>query len=256
MGNLENFAFGYWIGSLVKEMTNTHQPHPWNKNCKKCTKVIIIGPPASGKTSYAKLLSEGGFSKNYETTMGVKTYNMSIPTNRGDANLQFWDTAGQEKYGGLADGYYVDANYALVFLDVSMPKLLKDVKDWMNRIHKVEPSLKFIVCGNKIDWVGKKVTPKNVYQTISEKASSVLDYVEMSCIKKRNTDKPVLILLQDMFKDPNLQVLSHCAHVPSMDIAAQAASEVSKEQMNQIMEQAQSGDIFEHDFDFDMAPPA
>lgn len=40
-------------------------------------------------------------------TLGVEVHPLSFHTNRGTITYNVWDTAGQEKFGGLRDGYYI-----------------------------------------------------------------------------------------------------------------------------------------------------
>lgn len=40
-------------------------------------------------------------------TLGVEVHPLSFHTNRGTIKYNVWDTAGQEKFGGLRDGYYI-----------------------------------------------------------------------------------------------------------------------------------------------------
>ena len=40
-------------------------------------------------------------------TLGVEVHPLSFHTNRGQLVFNVWDTAGQEKFGGLRDGYYI-----------------------------------------------------------------------------------------------------------------------------------------------------
>lgn len=40
-------------------------------------------------------------------TMGVEVHPLTFWTNHGPICFQVWDTAGQEKFGGLRDGYYI-----------------------------------------------------------------------------------------------------------------------------------------------------
>lgn len=46
-------------------------------------------------------------------TLGVEVHPLSFHTNRGEICFNVWDTAGQEKYGGLRDGYYIQGKLAL-----------------------------------------------------------------------------------------------------------------------------------------------
>lgn len=40
-------------------------------------------------------------------TLGVEVHPLCFHTNRGQIKFNVWDTAGQEKFGGLRDGYYI-----------------------------------------------------------------------------------------------------------------------------------------------------
>jgi GTP-binding nuclear protein Ran len=40
-------------------------------------------------------------------TIGVEVRPLDFTTNRGKIRFYCWDTAGQEKFGGLRDGYYI-----------------------------------------------------------------------------------------------------------------------------------------------------
>ena len=40
-------------------------------------------------------------------TLGVEVHPLLFHTSRGEIVFNVWDTAGQEKYGGLRDGYYI-----------------------------------------------------------------------------------------------------------------------------------------------------
>lgn len=40
-------------------------------------------------------------------TLGVEVHPLVFHTNRGAIKYNVWDTAGQEKFGGLRDGYYI-----------------------------------------------------------------------------------------------------------------------------------------------------
>lgn len=44
---------------------------------------------------------------SFVATLGVEVHPLSFHTNRGKLRFNVWDTAGQEKFGGLRDGYYI-----------------------------------------------------------------------------------------------------------------------------------------------------
>ncbi|KAG6536917.1 hypothetical protein ZIOFF_001995 [Zingiber officinale] len=58
----------------------------------------------SGKTTFVKRHLTGEFEK-YEPTIRVEVHPLDFFTNCGKIRFYCWDTAGQEKFGGLSDGY-------------------------------------------------------------------------------------------------------------------------------------------------------
>lgn len=51
-------------------------------------------------------------------TLGVEVHPLMFHTNRGAIKYNVWDTAGQEKFGGLRDGYYIQGAFIVQFTNV------------------------------------------------------------------------------------------------------------------------------------------
>lgn len=68
-------------------------------------KLILVGDGGVGKTTFVKRHITGEFEKKYVATLGVQVYPLKFYTNMGLIQFNVWDTAGQEKFGGLRDGY-------------------------------------------------------------------------------------------------------------------------------------------------------
>lgn len=47
-------------------------------------------------------------------TLGVEVHPLYFNTNRGNVKFNVWDTAGQEKFGGLRDGYYIQGAFSTI----------------------------------------------------------------------------------------------------------------------------------------------
>ena len=50
--------------------------------------------------------------------------------NLGNIIFDVWDTAGQEKFGGLRDGYYINGQCGIIMFDVTSRITYKNVPNW------------------------------------------------------------------------------------------------------------------------------
>jgi GTP-binding nuclear protein Ran len=62
-----------------------------------------------------------------------------------------WDTAGQEKFGGLRDGYYIQGQCGIIMFDVTSKITYKNVPNWFRDLERVCEGIPIVLCGNKVD---------------------------------------------------------------------------------------------------------
>merc|ERR1711941_129567 len=82
-------------------------------------KLILVGDGGVGKTTFVKRHLTGEFEKKYVATLGVEVHLLKFHTSYGHLIFNVWDTAGQEKFGGLRDGYYIQGQCAIIMFDVT-----------------------------------------------------------------------------------------------------------------------------------------
>lgn len=58
------------------------------------------------------------------------TRRLTIAQNLGQIQFDVWDTAGQEKFGGLRDGYYINGQCGIIMFDVTSRITYKNVPNW------------------------------------------------------------------------------------------------------------------------------
>lgn len=83
----------------------------------KSYKICVIGNGGSGKTAFIKKLRTGEFERKYLYTIGVEVTTLKYNTNHGEIALHVWDCAGQVKFMGLYDGYWIGAHGYILLAD-------------------------------------------------------------------------------------------------------------------------------------------
>lgn len=95
-------------------------------------------------------------------TLGVEVHPLVFYTNRGPIRFNCWDTAGQEKFGGLRDGYYIQGQCAIIMFDVTSRVTYKNVPNWHRDLVRVCENIPIVLCGNKVDIKDRKVKAKTI----------------------------------------------------------------------------------------------
>lgn len=173
-------------------------------------KCVLIGDGGCGKTTFVKRHMTGEFEKRYVATLGVEVHPLVFHTNRGPLRFNVWDTAGQEKFGGLRDGYYVQGQCAIIMFDVTSRVTYKNVPDWHRDLVRVCDRLPIVLCGNKVDVKDRKIKPRNI--TFHRKKN--LQYYDISAKSNYNFEKPFLWLARKLVGDMNLHFVAMPALLP------------------------------------------
>lgn len=135
------------------------------------------------------------FSEKKKATLGVDVHPLHFQTNHGPIIFNVWDTAGQEKFGGLRDGYYIQGKCAIIMFDVTARVTYKNVPNWHRDLIRVCEQIPMVLCGNKVDMKDRKVKPKQI--TFHRKKN--IQYFDISAKSNYNFEKPFLCKLLKSF---------------------------------------------------------
>uniref|UniRef100_A0A4W5MHL0 GTP-binding nuclear protein Ran n=1 Tax=Hucho hucho TaxID=62062 RepID=A0A4W5MHL0_9TELE len=175
-----------------------------------CLHLVLVGDGGTGKTTFVKRHLTGEFEKKYVATLGVEVHPLVFHTNRGAIKYNVWDTAGQEKFGGLRDGYYIQAQCAIIMFDVTSRVTYKNVPNWHRDLVRVCENIPIVLCGNKVDIKDRKVKAKSI--VFHRKKN--LQYYDISAKSNYNFEKPFLWLARKLIGDPNLEFVAMPALAP------------------------------------------
>ncbi|KAF8759130.1 GTP-binding nuclear protein [Rhizoctonia solani] len=175
-------------------------------------KLVLVGDGGTGKTTLSRYVYHsasaklhllnaiqiiqrhltGEFEKKYIATLGVEVHPLSFTTNFGTICFNVWDTAGQEKFGGLRDGYYIQGQCGIIMFD------------------RVCENIPLVLCGNKVDVKERKVKTGAV--TFHRKKN--LQYFEISAKSNYNFEKPFLWLARKLVGNTALEFVAAPALAP------------------------------------------
>ncbi|KAJ2665080.1 GTP-binding nuclear protein gsp1/Ran [Coemansia sp. RSA 1200] len=173
-------------------------------------KLVLVGDGGTGKTTFVKRHLSGEFEKKYIATIGVEVHPIKFTTTKGDIIFNAWDTAGQEKFGGLRDGYYIQGQCAIIMFDVTSRITYKNVPNWHRDLVRVCENIPIVLCGNKVDIKERKVKAKNI--TFHRKKN--LQYYDISAKSNYNFEKPFLWLTRKLTGEPDIEFVEAPALAP------------------------------------------
>jgi len=196
-------------------------------------KLLLVGDGGVGKTTFVKRHLTGEFEKKYIATIGVDVHPLTFQTSRGKLVFDVWDTAGQEKFGGLRDGYYIQGQAAIIMFDVTSRITYKSVPNWHRDISRVCENIPIVLVGNKIDTKQRKVLAKQ----INFHRKKNLQYYDISAKSNYNFEQPFKWLARKLTGDPNLDLVPDTALAPPevhIDAAQIQQNEMELQQANEV----------------------
>lgn len=93
-------------------------------------KVVFMGDGGVGKSTLLNRQVQNTFQPIYKPTIGAEVLPIGFQTNHGSIQVNIWDTAGQEKYSGLRDGYLINAHHVVIFYSVDSKLSARNISFW------------------------------------------------------------------------------------------------------------------------------
>lgn len=190
-------------------------------------KLVLVGDGGVGKTTFVKRHLTGEFEKVYVATVGAEVHPMKFTTNRGVVKFNVWDTAGQEKFAGLRDGYFIQAHCGIIMFDLTSRISYKNVPVWYRDLVRVCENIPIVLVGNKADIKNRKVKARNI--TFHRRKN--LAYYDISAKSNYNFEKPFLWIARKLAKDGTLEFVETPAMQPPEVVYDKARAEKAEAEL-------------------------
>ena len=167
---------------------------------------------------------------------------MPFNTTHGQVLFNVWDTAGQEKLGGLRDGYYIGGQCGIIMFDVCSRITYSNVQKWYKDLTRVCEQIPIVLVGNKVDVKERKVKAKQI--TFHRKKN--LQYYDISAKSNFQFEKPFVWLLRKMVNDNSLTLVE----APMLEPAEVNIDQEHLDQINAEIKEAEQMVLPDEDDDF------
>lgn len=122
------------------------------------SKVCLVGEKAVGKTSLIRRYVTNMFDERYLTTIGTRVSKREVRLDMPErdltvfVDLTIWDIMGEKGFRELLqEAYFHGANGILAVADVTRPRTLEDLDDWIDGAVKVVGTVPLTIAVNKSD---------------------------------------------------------------------------------------------------------
>ena len=123
-----------------------------DKSSKSCLKIAVLGEAAVGKTSLVKRYTKNTFSEQSSATIGADRSEKSCMVDNESFHVQILDTAGQQQFQSLIQGYLKTVDAVIFVYDISDKESFAFLPVWNMLLSKcVKRDLVKILVGNKKD---------------------------------------------------------------------------------------------------------
>ena len=115
-------------------------------------KLVLVGETSVGKTNLLLRYTENKYDPTQRPTIGMDFLSKDLIVDKRHIKVQFWDTAGQEKYKSIANSYFKMSSGVVLVYDVTRRETFDKIGKWIDTIkmHAVS-DVRILLVGNKID---------------------------------------------------------------------------------------------------------
>jgi Ras-related protein Rab-1A len=196
---MHNFKKAKTIDARRSELSESRYSEYSNSYMERVVyrfKVILLGDIAVGKTSILSRFVDDKYTNEYRCNVGVefKVKSLFLDESTG-ADLQIWDTCGEERFRTVTRQYYRDSNGVILIFDLTNRNSFDKLESWLQDINNYGPKdTNILLIGNKTDLADERVVSFSDANNFSIKNN--LQYIEVSA----KTGNNVALLFENLTK--------------------------------------------------------
>lgn len=151
-------------------------------------KIAVYGDASVGKTNIINRYLYEEFDESMPPTIGVDFLHEDKQVDGKEIQIQFWDTAGQEKYSSITKNYYQIADGIILVFDLSNRESFQNISKRIKEIRESsQEDTVILLVGNKKDLQQERKVSQQEAMDASHEFN--LHYMETSA--KENSDKNI-----------------------------------------------------------------
>ena len=150
-------------------------------------KILTAGEGGVGKTTLLHRYVEGRFSAETKMTIGVEFFLKETMIDTKQCTLQLWDFGGQERFRFLLKNYAKGAKGAILMFDLTRPKTLDTIDEWIDICRTEQPQIPILLLGSKADLAEMVILNEDFILELRKKYN-LFDYMWVSSKSGENVN--------------------------------------------------------------------
>lgn len=167
-----------------------------------CIKGILIGPSASGKTSFLKSIKYEDIPKKHIPTVGVEYDYIRSKKNNDKYKVCIWDTSGSNSFLKIVESYYSHSAFCIIMFDLNSSNSFNEAINWFQQYKSIKPNDLIILVGNKYDKLDHKTNEGLSYGNIPKIKPFIdkhnIPYIEISALTRYNVQELITFIINDI----------------------------------------------------------
>lgn len=201
---------------------------------KQVLKLLIVGESGCGKTAFLNRFADNAYAESWLSTIGVDYKVRTVGITGKGIKVQFWDTAGTERFRSITSAYYRGSHGFILCFDLTCRKSLERLSSlaWAEQLERVPPGAPVLLVGMKADLanggsdMSGYAAPRQVGVAEAEDLAALVEerlgvrpkYVECSSRTGDGVEQAMYTLVRDALRSKPYLEAAHRIDTPDITL--------------------------------------